>query len=90
MKEFKGTSGPWTLANNDYGYYTSVRSFDRNRNICVSRVNNIQESNANLLLISKAPEMLKMLTECRKLAKFKGVNDMVEEIDKLIKSATEI
>lgn len=61
--EFKGTKGKWKLANNDYGYYTSVRNSDDTRKICVSRVNNMTESNANMLLISKAPEMLEMLIE---------------------------
>lgn len=89
--EFKGTGGPWSLANNDYGYYTSVRSFDRNRKICVSRVNNIQESNANLALISKAPEMLEMLKECVDWEYVSVYNqDLFERIEKLIKSATEI
>lgn len=89
MKEFKGTGGPWSLANNDYGYYTSVRSFDRNRKICVSRVNNLQESNANLLLISKAPEMLEMLIDIRDTLE-NGDTPHIYKIDELIKSATEI
>ena len=88
--EFKGTEGPWSLANNDYGYYTSVRSFDRDRKICVSRVNNIQESNANLLLISKAPEMLEMLKEvlAGRIHPQEYQSDW-DIVDELIKSATE-
>lgn len=60
--EFKGTQGNWKLAENEFGYYTSVRNLDSSRKICVSRVNNQTENNANLLLISKAPEMLKKLS----------------------------
>lgn len=94
MTEFKGTKGRWKLANNDYGYYTSVRNIDDTRKVCVSRANNILESNANMLLISKAPEMLEML---------KSVKDLLEaypseaeihlkavEIRDLIKEATEL
>jgi len=61
MSEFKGSKGKWKLAFNEYGYYTSVRNEDDTRKICVSRVNNMEESNANLLLISKSKEMLEML-----------------------------
>lgn len=63
--EFKGTKEKWKLAENEYGYYTSVRNLDESRKVCVSRVNNQIESNANMLLISKAPEMLEMLKELR-------------------------
>lgn len=71
--EFKGTSGKWKLAYNDYGYYTSVRNLDNTRKVCVSRVNNMIESNANMLLISKAPEMLEMLEKAKsELSRIKG------------------
>lgn len=95
MKEFKGTSGLWTLANNDYGYYTSVRSFDSDRKICVSRVNNLQESNANLVLISKAPEMLDMLIEMKSamlelMNHQDGWEDDYTKLCELIESATNL
>ena len=95
MAEFKGTSGKWKLANNEYGYYTSVRNFDDTRKICVSRANNITESNANMLLISKAPEMLDMLKECmRVLSSVQSPATpailLHREIEQLIKEATEL
>lgn len=87
--EFKGTKGKWKLANNDYGYYTSVINIDGTRKICVSRTNDMLESNANMLLISKAPEMLEMLKEAKNT-----LNDIYEydvtEIEQLIKEATEL
>lgn len=61
--EFKGTKGKWKLATNDYGYYTSVRNLDDTRKICVSRVNDMTNSNANMLLISKAPCFYEELKE---------------------------
>jgi hypothetical protein len=84
MEKFKGTKGKWKLAENQYCHYTSVRNLDDSRKVCVSRVNNQIESNANLLLISKAPEMLEMLEKVL-TAKF-----TCEEIKQLIKEATEI
>jgi hypothetical protein len=82
---FKGTKGNWRLANNEYGYYTSVRNLDDTRKVCVSRVNNQIESNANMLLISKAPEMLEMLK--RLVQPDLDISDLIEA-EKLIKEAT--
>lgn len=45
-------------------------------------------SKANALLISKSPEMLKMLQECYKYLPYEGV--MRKKVDKLIKQATEL
>ena len=69
----------------------SVRNKDNTRKICVSRVQNYDESLANLLLISKAPEMLEMLEEWVRL--FENVEELKEEVNKskqLIKEATDI
>jgi hypothetical protein len=96
MSEFRGTRGKWKLAENEYGYYTSVRNLDDSRKICTSRVNNQNESNANLLLISKAPEMLEMLQKIYKIEngafslKSFDVNRLKSEIEQLIKEATEL
>ena len=88
--EFKGTKGNWKLTENEYGYYTSVRNLDDSRKVCTSRVNNQIESNANLLLISKAPEMLEMLKTIF-LEKLNGTNiTNYEPIEQLIKEATEL
>jgi hypothetical protein len=88
--EFKGTKGNWKLAQNEYGYFTSVRNIDDTRKICTSRVNNQIESNANLLLISKAPEMLEMLHKIKLTLKRYGEIEEFKEIEQLIKEATEI
>jgi hypothetical protein len=84
--EFKGTKGNWKLAENEYGYYTSVRNLDDSRKVCTSRINNQIESNANLLLISKAPEMLEMLK--RLIQPDLDISDLIEA-ENLIKEAIE-
>ena len=84
--EFKGTKGNWKLAENEYGYYTSVRNLDDSRKVCTSRINNQIESNANLLLISKAPEMLEMLNDVKD---YLG-SDKREQVEQLIKEATNV
>lgn len=93
MEKFKGTKGNWKLAENEYGYYTSVRNLDDSRKVCTSRVNNQIESNANLLLISKAPEMLEALN---KIAQFSDIGNDFAAVVKMksiavdaIKKATE-
>lgn len=89
--EFKGTKGKWEVAENEYGYLTSVYTDNSQnpnpfRTICVSRVNDQEQSNANLLLISKAPEMLEML---KRIVDYGGVANF-DYIKQLIKEATEI
>ena len=85
MTQFKGTKGKWQLLRFSEGQM-SVRNKDNTRKICVSRVQNYDESLANLLLISKAPEMLEMLEE---LKDYLG-SDVREKVEQLIKEATEI
>lgn len=68
MSEFKGTKGLWKLNNNEYGYYTSVYTDNSQnpnpfRTICVSRVNDQEQSNANLKLIASAPELLDFVNQ---------------------------
>jgi hypothetical protein len=91
--EFKGTKGNWKLAENEYGYYTSVRNLDDSRKVCTSRVNNQIESNANLLLISKAPEMLDFINRIsgEMLRSDFVLNEKwYEQARQLIKEATEL
>ena len=89
--EFKGTKGNWKLTENEYGYYTSVRNLDDSRKVCTSRINNQIESNANLLLISKAPEMLEMLDKIIKEHETDTKSwSTILEIKQLIKEATEL
>ena len=92
MNEFRGTKGKWELKKNEYGYNTSVftdNSQNPNpfRTICVSRVNDQEQNNANLLLISKAPEMLEML---QMLLKHTDSIGLFKQIEQLIKEATKI
>lgn len=88
MIEFKGTKGKWVLRTFPEGQM-SVRTLDNTRKICVPRVQNYEESLANLLLISKSPEMLEML-------KYLVENDYIANLDnvkkvkQLIQEATEI
>jgi hypothetical protein len=91
--EFKGTKGNWKLAENEYGYYTSVRNLDDSRKVCTSRVNNQIETNANLLLISKAPEMLDFINRIsgEMLRSDFVLNEKwYEQARQLIKEATEL
>lgn len=96
MEQFKGTKGKWKLANNEYGYYTSVRNLDDTRKVCVSRVNNQIESNANMVLIAHAPELLEKLKECRVMFNKKkwltttDMSIMIDEINELLTRATTI
>ena len=90
--KFKGTKGNWKLAENEYGYYTSVRNLDDSRKVCTSRVNNQIESNANLLLISKAPEMLEMLKSFYNTNSGHEItlSELQDRAGELIKEATEL
>lgn len=87
--EFKGTKGCWKLVENGYGYYTSVISLDDARRICVSRVNNIKESNANLRLIAHSPEMHELLKEILASEILKGTI-LESKTKRLLINATEI
>ena len=61
MTNFKGTKGKWSVYYNEYGHITSVRSVEANRTVFTSKVNNMNESNSNMILAQHAPEMLEML-----------------------------
>ena len=85
--DFSGTKGKWVLRTFREGQM-SVRNESDTRKICVPRVQNYEESLANLLLISKAPEMLEMLISLKdRLLHFNDTLS-VNEVDKLIKEAT--
>jgi hypothetical protein len=85
MREFKGTKGKWVLKTFQDGQM-SVRNENDTRKICVPRVQNYEESLANLLLISKAPEMLEMLEA---IVSYGGVANF-NKIKQLIKEATQL
>jgi hypothetical protein len=90
--DFKGTKGKWVLRTFPEGQM-SVRNESDTRKICVPRVQNYEESLANLLLISKAPEMLEMLKNINKSLSMTKLHTSLinkEEIKQLIKEATEL
>lgn len=79
--EFLGTKGEWKVVN------TSVITYSRK--ICDSRINNQTESRANLLLISKAPEMLEMLKYLIEDEQLLS-ESIIEQVTELINEATKI
>ena len=91
MSEFKGTKEPWKIElTNDYHEDCRINHipnigiyFDENSDI------EHEEIDANLLLISKAPEMLEMLKKAERTLRevYECEN---EEIKQLIKEATEL
>jgi hypothetical protein len=97
--EFKGTKGKWECI------FTSdlKRAIRTNGGILMTfwkpmRYSNqderyeleLKETQANQLLCSKAPEMLEMLNKVCKKLKGNGFPMLQEEIEQLIKEATEI
>jgi hypothetical protein len=90
MTNFKGTKGKWILRQFPEGQM-SVRTVDDSRKICVSRVHNYEESEANLLLISKSPQMLEMLEKLTCANPIhEGYHQLRLEAINLIKEATSI
>lgn len=100
--EFKGTKGKWENVIIDISNFKQVVvGVDKGKVIChlwFEYSEGISEEiKSNALLISKAPEMLEMLQECRTqlvlctlLDKSGQCSKMVEEIEQLIKEATEL
>lgn len=93
--EFKGTKGKWELGEIKHSVW------GENRKGCIADCTGIhnknfyigftsEESEANALLISKAPEMLEMLKKCKE--SFENLNQpfISYDIEKLIKEATEL
>lgn len=82
--EFKGTKGKWVLGNKEIN----------NGNYSICAVNhhlpNQETSLANALLISKAPEMLEMLKDIRNQIEDGRTYITKDDIDRLIKQATEL
>jgi hypothetical protein len=94
MSEFKGTKGDWEFSmcqiseqiniNSGLINIANVFSYD-----VLCGENDIEETKANALLISKAPEMLEMLKKCEKTLREIYECD-TKEIEQLIKEATEL
>lgn len=97
MKDFKGTKGKWELCKtyNELDVPSFSITSDEgkiaycyNLQICCG----VQErSNANALLISKAPEMLAMLERISRIVDdFEEWDEENKKIKQLIKEATEL
>jgi hypothetical protein len=103
MSEFKGTKGKWFISSNSIKNYKLDEDTRRYGKIdisthdwsgfiqcCRHEMNeNDDESKANELLISKAPEMLEMLKSCVIAFKQIGMEEPVG-VTKLIREATEL
>lgn len=93
MNEFKGTKGKWE-ARLEGQITSSVYCGDKQ--ICLRAQDN-NEAKSDILLISKAPEMLEMLKEIvsefdiyKSLAQGTSKCDAIMKAEQLIKEATEI
>ena len=107
--EFKGTKGNWIIATNNVNVWadnTKVANCDNNSQASMYRIKNEEEMEANALLISTAPELLKKLAEIVNILDIKctdGCDDKTWkdfqngngeyvglEIDKFIKEAKQL
>jgi hypothetical protein len=91
--EFKGTKGKWEFNNENF---IEIQIKKPLKSICAINTN-VEEYEANALLISKAPEMLEMLEKLYQQVDFSFESfgsdtglKMQEKIEQLIKEATEI
>lgn len=89
--EFKGTKGKWST-NNHCVFVGDEEKIGENI-ICRLHMGTIkymvEDQKYNALLISKAPEMLEMLKRVIN-DRLWGSDDDIEDIEKLIKEATEL
>jgi hypothetical protein len=83
--EFKGTKGKWNLLSNVS--WCEIQTESPIKSICAIN-KNIEEYEANALLISKAPEMLEMLQSI--VSSEMTLLAIRKEARQLIKEATEI
>ena len=90
--QFKGTKGKWGINHeqrNQRGIL--IECNNPNWDVC-NTTTNYEEDIANALLISKAPEMLEMISELLKELEFHGYrhSTTIYNAQNLIKEATEI
>lgn len=104
MSGFKGTIGKWFLRENKSTIMSEdkcliARVFDGKGTALLADKNQSDIiTEANALLISKAPEMLEMLKECKlqleylneKFTETGTTNSLLSKIESLIKQSTEI
>lgn len=94
MSEFKGTRGKWEARLKGK---TASAVYCDNTQICI-RARSTTEVKADMLLISKAPEMLEMLNillydyknYIQNISQDSHRNNRINEIEQLIKQATEL
>jgi hypothetical protein len=84
MNNTKFTKGEW------FSSYTEVISMPTQTKIGNISGNSYEEAKANALLISKSPEMLEMLKELKDRLEYYNDTVSVNEIEQLIKEATDI
>ena len=95
MSEFKGTKGKWYLENYT-DHYTNIVRCDNGVHNTIFLGSTTQcggeEARANALLMSKAPEMLEMISELLKELAFHGYqhSTTIYNAHNLIKEATTI
>ena len=86
--EFKGSKGLWYSVHSNTGTHVF---HENKRDICsMSDEHNVSEAEANALLISKAPDMLKMLQFIYGYGEISDWTKLRADIEKLIQEATEI
>lgn len=93
MSEFKFTKGKWYLQEFTDVYTNIIRvKTDTHDTIYLGSTpqDPKSESRYNALLISKAPEMLEMLIQCKNALDKIGHGILESKIEQLIKEATEI
>ena len=85
--DFKGTRGKWEYRYDGFEHCYDIVS--NNEFICTTMSGNTK-AKADALLISKAPEMLEMLKKCKMMCDHLNIHHVSNELNKLIKEATEL
>lgn len=92
MSNFRGTKSPWRVIESTCGLITETQciNIQVGEDDIITVWDNSEESQANALLISKAPEMLEMLEKVKSSVLIAGDMELYREVEQLIKSATDI
>lgn len=92
-QDFRGTKGKWLAKLGDEKNTSYVHIGDMTIELEINGKDRIDEEKANALLISKAPEMLEKLKDILWAVENSNIEAdviSIEDLEKLIKSATEI
>ena len=87
--EFKGTKEKWEVFTDSYTNEITIYPSDSTVAIC-SMANIYERNKYDALLISKAPEMLEMLQKIKIMCDHLKIAHISQEIEQLIKEATEL